>query len=262
MPLLEVANLTVLDTRRPGWGGHAEDAARLLDAVTFSVEERQTVAIVGENTSGTLPLALALVGLLPAAGGDVRFDGESLVGLGDRRLRPYRRKMQTLFSDAFGALPPHQTIARMLVGARQFAGGSRDQKERITEIERAMEKARLSLVTRSRRPEDLDPADRQRAQIARALLMHPRLLICHDFTRGLDASIQAALLNRLADLRDEYGLSLLVMTHDLAVADHLASEVHILSRGKIVESGPPAGVVAEPSHEYTRRLIAAALVRH
>jgi ABC-type microcin C transport system duplicated ATPase subunit YejF len=261
MPLLEVANLTVLDARRSGRGGYAEDASRLLDAVTFSVEERETVAIVGENTSGNLPLALAMVGLLPAAGGDVRFDGESLVGLSDRRLRPFRRQMQVLFSDAFGALPPHQTIARMLAGARTFAGGSRERAEHSLDIERAMEKARLSLVTRSQRPEDIDPADRQRAQMARALLMHPRLLICHDFTRGLDASIQASLLNRLCDLRDEFHLTLLVLTHDLAVADHLASEIHILSRGKIVESGRPADILAEPSHDYTRRLIVAALAR-
>lgn len=261
MALLEITNLTVLDVREPGWRGYPEDAPRLLDAVTFSIEAGQTVAVVGENASGTLPLALALVGLLPVAGGDIRYDGESLAGLSDRRLRPFRSRMQVLFSDAFGALPAHQTVARLLLSARRLAGGGRDRASQIRDIEQAMEKARLSLLTRSRHPAELAPEDRQRVQLARALLFHPRLLICHDYTRGLDASLQASLLNRLCDLRDELGLTLLVMTHDLSVADHLASDIHILSRGRVVESGPPEAIVAAPSHDYTRRLIAAALPR-
>ncbi|MCB1076762.1 MAG: ATP-binding cassette domain-containing protein [Verrucomicrobiae bacterium] len=262
MSLLEVANLTVLDSRRPGRDAYAEDATRLVDSVSFALEERQTVAIVGEPAGGTLPLALAIVGLIPAAGGDIRFDGQSLVGLSDRRLRPFRRQMQVLFSDPFGALPSHQTIARMLLATRVFVGGSRARAERARDIERAMEMARLPMATRSRRPGDLEPSERQRAQMARALLFHPRLLICHDFTRGLDASIQASLLNRLCDLRDEYRLTLLVMTDDLAVASHLASEIHVLSRGKIVESGTPETIASQPNHEYTRRLIAATVTRH
>lgn len=259
--LLEVANLTVLDPRRARWGQYAEDAVRVLDAVSLSVEQGRTVAVVGETGSGTLSLALALVGLVPAAGGDIRYDGRSLVGLGERRLRPFRREIQVLFSDAFGALPPHQTVARTLQSTAAFAA-SRRGRDRIgvgLAVERALEKARLSLLARPRRPAELAPDERQRAQLARALLMEPRLLVCHDFTRGLDASLQAALLNRLCDLRDELGLSLLVLTHDLAVADHLASEIHILSRGRIVESGPPDLVTTRPRHEYTRRLVAAAL---
>jgi peptide/nickel transport system ATP-binding protein len=258
MPLLDVVNLTVLDARRPRWRRFAEEAPRLVDAVTFSVEAGTTTAIAGEDGSGTLALAFALVGIVPTMGGDIRFDGNSLAGLREGRWRPYRRQMQVLFSETFGALPPHQTIGRMLLAARKFAGPPGDRSAVVADVEGAMEKARLPLATRDYRPGDLDPTIRQRAALARALLFRPRLLICHDFTRGLDAPAQASLLNRLRDLREEMGFGLLVMTHDLAVADHLADRIHVMLRGRFVESSTPNELLANPSHEYTRRLITAA----
>lgn len=258
MPLLDVVNLTVLDARRPRWRRFAEEAPRLVDAVTFSVEAGTTTAIAGEDGSGTLALAFALVGILPVIGGDIRFDGSSLADLRESRWRPYRREMQVLFAESFGALPPHQTIGRMLIAAQKFARTTGNRSAVRAEVEAAMEKARLPLATRDYQPGDLDPAIRQRAALARALLFRPRLLICHDFTRGLDAPAQASLLNRLGDLREELGFGLLVMTHDLAVADHMADRIHVMLRGRFIESSTPDELLSNPAHEYTRRLITAA----
>ncbi len=261
MALLEVEDLTVIETPPNRWGRVGAEAARVVDGVSFSVPPGQTVAIVGEDHSGTLPLILALLGLARIAGGSARFNEREITGLSERQMRPVRRQMPALFPDEFGSLPPHQTIGRILIGAHASGGGSRGRAERIREIERAMDHAGLSLATRHQHPRDLGPADRQRTALARALLQQPRLLILQDFTRGLDPAAQAILWNRLCDLQEELGLALLVITHDLALADHLAPEIHVMSRGRIVDSGPRETVITDPGHDYTRRLIASSISR-
>ncbi|MCB1061726.1 MAG: ATP-binding cassette domain-containing protein [Verrucomicrobiae bacterium] len=259
MALLEVEKLTVIEPRSPTWGRVGTDPSKLVDGVSFSVPPGQCVAIVGEHHSGTLPLTFALLGLAHVAEGRVVFNDREITNLSDRQMRPIRRQMPALFSDDFGSLPPHQTIDRILIGAHACGGGSRDKGDRIREIQRAMERAGLPLSSRHQYPRDLGPGDRQRTALARALLQQPRMLILRDFTRGLDPSLQAVLLNRLSDLKEELGLALLLITHDLAVADHMAPEIHVMSRGKIVDSGPRDSVISDPQHDYTRRLIASAV---
>ncbi len=263
MALLVVENLTVPSPRPRGRSPLAtrEDPPPLVDDVSFSVPPGQTVAIVGENHDGTLPLALALAGLAPMAAGRVLLEDRDLTAMRERGRRKARRLMPLLFSDELGGLPAHLRVSRLLIHAHANGGGSREKGERVREIERAMDRAGLSPALRERVPDELDAADRQRVALARALLQHPRLLILHEFTRGLDPAARASLVNRLSDLREDLGLSLVLLTGDIALADHLAPEIHILSRGKVVDAGPRDRVIGDPGHDYTRRLIEGAVSR-
>ncbi len=265
MALLEVETLTVLSAPGRGRfrvGRSPESPTALLDEISFTVLPGQTTAIVGEGDSGTLPLALALSGFVAPASGRIVFQDQDLTGLRESRRRPLRRQMPLLFADEFGSLPEHLTVARLLVTAHANGGGSRDKAERLREIERAMDHAGVPHTVREEKPPALSPANRQRVALARALLQHPRLLILHDFTRGLDPAVSAPLVNRLSDLQEELGLSLLLLTGDIALADHLAPVLHVLSRGKIVDSGLRESVISDPQHDYTRRLIQTAVSRH
>ena len=257
MPLLEVENL-VIEDRRPGWFRYRSGAPRLIDDVSFSIEKGQCFGMVGEEGSGKFPLTFSLLRLQAITGGTVRFEGADITRMKVKEFLSIRRQMQALFPLDFGQLPPHFTIERGILGVLAIHEPHMKSWDRGLRIENALEQAGAPISIRNLRPSDLSPLDRQRAALARALTIRPRLLICHDFTRGLDLVDQAALLNRLCDLRREMDLSLLFITHDLAVADHMSDLIAILSRGRIVETGSPEAIVNAPQHDYTRKLLSIA----
>ncbi|MCB1230102.1 MAG: ATP-binding cassette domain-containing protein [Verrucomicrobiae bacterium] len=266
MALLIVENLTVLPprARENRWGRirPQEDARPLVDEVSFSIPPSQSVAIIGEKDSGTLPLAFALTGLTSIASGRIVFQDRELSNLRESQRRALRRQMPILFADEFNSLPPDRSIGQTLVAAHANGGGSRDKGERIREIERAMDRAGASLSLRDKRPAEIAAVDRQRVALARALLQQPRLIVLHEFTRGLDPASRAPLVNRLSDLQEDLGLSYLMLTSELALADHFAPELHVMTRGKIVDSGPRETIINDPQHDYTKRLIQTAVLRH
>ena len=264
MALLEVENLTVLSDRHRDRSGGRPGAkpVALVEDVSLAVPPGGTVAVVGEKESGTLPLSFALSGLVRASSGRILFQDQDLSRFRERQWQSIRRQMPVLFADEFDSLPPNLTVARLLASAHANGGGSREKGERIREIERAMDRAGVPVSLREETPPALAPVDRQRVALARALLQHPRLLILHDFTRGLDPAARATLVNRLSDLQEDLGLSLLLLTDDIALADHLAPELLVLFRGRVVDAGSRETVISEPQHEYTRRLIQTAVSRH
>lgn len=264
MALLEVENLTVLSPRRrePFRNSLPEGPVALLDSVSFAIPPGQTLGIVGEKDGGTLPLAFALSGLSPISSGRIVFQDQELNGMRARQRQVIRRQMPILFSDGFDSLPPKTTVSRMLIAAHANGGGSKDKAERLREIERAMDRAGLAFSTREKTRESLTAAERQRVSLTRALLQHPRLLILHEFTRGLDPAAQAELVNHLTDLQQDLGLAYLVLTGDLALAVHLAPELLILNRGKVVDAGPRDEIIANPQHEFTKRLLQISATSH
>lgn len=212
--------------------------------------------------SGKLPLTFALVRLVTPNEGRITFDGVDITKLSERKFRTTRSDIQAIFPHEFGQLSNQLTLSKAFTDLLQAHHRKIEQKEIARRIEEAMERAGLPLFYRDEMPADLDSGERQRVALARALLLRPKLLICLDMTAGLDITVQADILNRLKDLQEIHGLTLLLLTHSLAVADHMSDYIHILNRGRILESAVPEEIVSSPEHDYTRKLVHTTSVFH
>ncbi|GIH62530.1 ABC transporter ATP-binding protein [Microbispora siamensis] len=229
--LLTVRGLT---KRFPGSAGPA------LDGVDLEVAAGEAVAVVGESGSGKTTLARCVVGLERADGGSVEFGG--------RATGP--RRVQYVFQDPYSALNPGLTVGASLAEALRAAGRPR------SEVPGLLDLVGLPAAYARRRPRALSGGERQRVAIARALAPGAEVLVCDEPVSALDVSVQAQVLNLLSDLRRDLGLTLLFITHDLAVARQVADRVYVMHRGRVVETGPVGDVLGAPTHEYTQRLLA------
>ncbi|OPG13591.1 ABC transporter ATP-binding protein [Microbispora sp. GKU 823] len=229
--LLTVRGLT---KRFPGSAGPA------LDGVDLEVAAGEAVAVVGESGSGKTTLARCVVGLERADGGSVEFGG--------RATGP--RRVQYVFQDPYSALNPGLTVGASLAEALRAAGRPR------SEVPGLLDLVGLPAAYARRRPRALSGGERQRVAIARALAPGAEMLVCDEPVSALDVSVQAQVLNLLSDLRRDLGLTLLFITHDLAVARQVADRVYVMHRGRVVETGPVGDVLGAPTHEYTQRLLA------
>jgi peptide/nickel transport system ATP-binding protein len=219
-----------------------------VDGVSLTVPTGQVVGLVGESGSGKSTMARAAVGLAPLHGGQVLLDGEPVVTRG--RNRP----LQMVFQDPYSSLDPRMTIGESIAEAMP-RGGSRS--ERRAEVERLLELVHLDPARARALPAELSGGQRQRVALARALAGRPSVVIADEITSALDVSIQGAVLNLVRELQRELGLTILFISHNLAVVRYVASQVAVMHRGRIVEHGPTAQVLAEPDHDYTRALLAA-----
>jgi peptide/nickel transport system ATP-binding protein len=209
-----------------------------VDSVNLEIPAGGAVGLVGESGSGKSTLAKALVGLVPAVAGTIT------------GVEPRRRQM--VFQDPYGSLDP-----RMTIGASVAEGMRLPRRERTAEVERLLELVGLDSALVSRYPRELSGGQRQRVAIARALGARPEFLIADEITSALDVSVQAAILNLIHDLRAQLGLSVLFISHNLAVVRYVADVIAVMHGGRLVEVGPTDDVVARPSHDYTRTLMAA-----
>ena len=253
--LLDVEDFVILDPNATGASHRDSELKPLVDGIGFSLSPGDGVAILGDEADGTLALAFALLGMAPIARGTIRLDGEDLTTLKGRARRLARRQIATLFDDEFDSLPSHPTVTRLL---GSLPGLPRSSEVRAKTIDRVMDRVGLSREDRVKRPPELKAIDRQRVALARALLLEPKVLVLHQFTRQLDDIAVARLLELLVELREERSLGLLILTDDVAVASRLASEWRVLSRGHVVDRGSRDSILAAPSHEYTRLLISQA----
>ena len=255
--LLEVNNLKVAFPVRGGLLRRKVGETRAVDGVSFKVEAGKTVGLVGESGSGKTTVGRALLNLIPATGGSVRFEGADILGMPEARFRPLRRKMQMIFQDPFGSLNPRLTIGATLSEPLEIHFpklSASDRRERVAEL---LRKVGLDPAMTARYPHEFSGGQRQRIGIARALAVEPSFIVCDEAVSALDVSVQASVINLLRDLQDELGVAYLFIAHDLAVVEHLAHEVLVMNRGKLVEAGPPESVYRNPQHEYTRALLAA-----
>lgn len=228
-----------------------------LDGVSFTLNEREVLGIVGESGSGKSTLARTIVGLLDKTAGNVVWRGEELP-------RRYRRKnfqryasaMQMVFQDPLGSLNPRMTARDIVAeGARLLQSYPRDRL--YTEVDKYLGLVGLGAHIVNRYPHELSGGQRQRLGIARALIMQPELLICDEPVSALDVSVQAQIVNLLADLQREMGLSMLFIAHDLAMVRYLADRTIVMYLGTVVEEGPSEQVFNQPLHPYTEMLLAA-----
>ncbi len=256
-PLLSVRELRVWFPRRSGLLGRESDPLKAVDGVSFDIAAGETLGLVGESGCGKTTVGRAVLRLIQPTAGAVRFDGHDVLALQGAALRRMRRHMQIIFQDPAGSLNPRMTIGSaigepMLV--HRLVATPADARRRVGEL---LEQCGLPASAAGRYPHEFSGGQRQRVAIARALALSPKLIVCDEPTSALDVSVQAQVLNLLADLRDRLKLSYLFISHDMAVIRHIADRVAVMRAGVIVEQGASARVLSAPAHEYTRTLLAA-----
>jgi oligopeptide/dipeptide ABC transporter ATP-binding protein len=228
-----------------------------VNGIDFEVRRGETLALVGESGSGKSTTGRSILRLVEPAEGDIEFDGIDVRGMSVEDLRQFRRRAQFVFQDPFSALNPRLTVRSMLDEVLRVHGLGGDAAGRIARIDDLLERVGLDPSVASRYPHEFSGGQRQRLGIARALAVEPELLVLDEPVSALDVSIQAQIVNLLARLQDEEGLAYLFIAHDLALVEHLSDRVAVMYLGRIVESGPTAGIFSNPLHPYSRALLAA-----
>ena len=225
-----------------------------LRGVTLTVTAGRSMGIVGESGSGKSTLARLVMALEAPSSGSICFEGRDLNALSANELRAARRDFQLVFQDPYGSLDPRRPVWRTVAEpAAALEGAKRaQQRERAAAT---LESVGLRADALDKFPHEFSGGQRQRIAIARALITKPKLIVADEAVSALDVSVQAQVLNLMADLRDEHGVTFLFISHDLAVVSHLCADVAVMKGGLIVEQGPVRQVLREPAHEYTRTLL-------
>lgn len=260
-PLLEVRRLRVDYAATAGSPWAPVSVLRALDGVDFNLGAGESLGIVGESGCGKSTLARTLVGLQPATAGSIRYRGTELCGLDDRAWRPLRRDIQMVFQDPLSSLNPRMTISESVAEPLQALYPELGRDTVAARACAMLERVGLSRALHARYPHEFSGGQCQRVGIARALVVEPALLICDEPVSALDVSIQAGIINLLADLRAASGLALLFIAHDLAVVRHISQRVLVMYRGRLMEQAPAERLFAQPAHPYTQALMAAAADR-
>ena len=250
MPTLEIRNLEKTYKVARGWFSPKRDLHALKD-VSLSVAEGEVLAVVGESGSGKTTMAMSVLNLIKPTRGDILFRGRPVKEIGRR---DFARHVQPVFQDPYSSLNPRRTIAATIAQPLVIhgIGNAAERRRRVAEL--------MDLVGLPRRfadvlPHQLSGGQRQRVAIARALVVRPDILLCDEPTSALDVSVQAQILNLLQDLRRELNLSFLLITHNLAVVEHMADRVAVMYLGRVVEEAAVGDLFAAPKHPYTRSLL-------
>ncbi|WP_105420483.1 MULTISPECIES: ABC transporter ATP-binding protein [Neorhizobium] len=247
MPLLSVSDLKTHYKSRDG-------LLRAVDGIDLVVERGETVGLVGESGCGKSTLGKTVLRLVDPTAGRIEFKGEDITVLDQRSLQSVRKSIQMIFQDPYASLNPRQTIGEILE-APLIVHKVGDRTERRQIIANIVAKVGLPSESINRYPHEFSGGQRQRIGIARALLLNPELIVCDEPVSALDLSIQAQILNLLVEMKKEFGLSYLFISHDLSVVRYFADRVMVMYLGRIVESADNATLWSDPRHPYTRALM-------
>jgi oligopeptide transport system ATP-binding protein len=254
--ILEVRNLTVWFSRRSSLWRRRVGEIKAVSNVSFDIPLGKTVGLVGESGSGKTTIGMAILKLVPTTSGSILFRGTEITNLTERAFRPLRRQMQMIFQDPYGSLNPRWDILRIVTEPLRVHFPSLNVSQREDKAADLLQRVGLKPELLRRFPHEFSGGQRQRIGIARALAAEPALIVCDEPVSALDVSVQAQIVNLLADLQEELGITYLFIAHDLAVVEHVSDEVVVLCRGEVVEAASAEMIYREPKHEYTRNLLA------
>jgi len=223
----------------------------------FALYKGRTLGVVGESGSGKTTLGMMLTRLTQASAGSILFEGVDLAQLSAAQMRPYRSRIQIIFQNPYASLNPRFTVGQILIEPMRIHAIGKNDNERARLALALTEKVGLSRDDFGKYPHEFSGGQRQRIAIARCLTMQPEIIVCDESVSALDVSVQATVLNLLLDLQEEFGLTYLFISHDLAVVKYMADEILVMSEGSIVEHGSSEEIYARPQHPYTQALLSA-----
>ena len=254
MPLLELADVVRHYTLPRERLFEPAPKVHALNGVSLGVEAGRSLGVVGESGSGKSTLARLAMALERPTSGSVRFEGTDLNALPAEALRRMRQHFQMVFQDPYGSLDPRQKVAR-IVGEPLNAQGGADAATQRRRVGETLEAVGLRAADLDKYPHEFSGGQRQRIAIARALVTRPKLIVADEPVSALDVSVQAQVLNLLLDLQAGFGITYLLISHDLAVVDHVCDDVAVIYLGRIVEQGRPEDLFRAAAHPYTRALL-------
>ena len=232
------------------------DLVHALDGVSLTIAAGELVALVGESGSGKTTLARCILGLATPTSGTISLDGQDLTTSRGKELRDFRRRVQPVFQDPYASLDPRWSVAQTIREPLDAykVGTSQERDARVTQL---LDRVGLPAGTAQRRPHELSGGQRQRVGIAAALALEPDLIVADEPVSALDVSVQAQILNLLTDLNRDLGVAILLITHDLAVVEHICDRAVVMYLGLVAEEGPVDLLFGDPEHPYTQALMAA-----
>ncbi len=251
--ILEVKGLNKTFYLKEGLFG--KRAVPAVKDVSFTLPKGKTLGLVGESGSGKTTVGLTLMRLHDATSGEVLFEGRDLLSLSEKQMMAYRRRIQIIFQNPYASLNPRMTVGQILVEPMKIHSIGKDEGERVGMAFQLLRRVGLSEQSFYKYPHEFSGGQRQRIAIARCLTMKPDVLICDESVSALDVSVQAQVLNLLQDLQDEYGLSYIFISHDLAVVKYISDKVMVMNEGVIVEMADSDEIYRHPREEYTRKLL-------
>jgi len=238
--------------------GRSRLAVHAVDGVSFTLAQGEVLGLVGESGSGKSTLGRTLLRLMRPTGGRILFEGTDITTLSRRQLKPIRPRLQFVFQDPAASLNPRMTVGRIVAMPLRIQKTAGSQAERAAKVGAALETVGLSAHHADRFPHEFSGGQRQRIGIARALVTAPRLLVADEPVSALDVSIQAQIVNLLMEVKRRLDLTLLFISHDLAVVGHICDRVAVMYLGRIVEIAPTRALFEAPRHPYTEALLSAA----
>jgi peptide/nickel transport system ATP-binding protein len=256
-PILKVENLNTWFPINPGFFGKAKEIVKAVNQVSFDVYPGETLGLVGESGCGKTTLGRSILRLVEPTSGKINFDGTYIISLDKKEMRHLRRDMQLIFQDPYSSLNPRLTIGDAIMEPLKVHHLYENDARRKQKVLELLERVNLLPEHFNRYPHEFSGGQRQRVVIARALALQPKLIICDESVSALDVSVQAQVLNLLRDLQQDFNLTYIFISHDLAVIKHLSDRMMVMNHGEIIETGDPDAIYMNSKEDYTKRLIAA-----
>jgi peptide/nickel transport system ATP-binding protein len=255
--LLVVTDLKKYFPVRSGLWGRVRQYVRAVDRVSFTIRSGETVGLVGESGCGKTTVGRSVLRLVEPTGGAVVFQDRNITGLSREELRQIRTKMQIVFQDPYASLNPRMVVADLIGEGLTEHHLVKSQAEKRDRVVAVLEQVGLTSQLLYRYPHEFSGGQRQRLAIARAIALHPALLVCDEAVSALDVSVQAQIINLLIELRHQLQMTYLFISHDLAVVKHISHRIAVMYLGQIVEFSPADELFAHPAHPYTEALLSA-----
>jgi oligopeptide/dipeptide ABC transporter ATP-binding protein len=256
-PLIEVKGIKKFFPISGGLLGRTVNHVKAVDGVSFTIQAGETLSLVGESGCGKSTVGRCVARLLDLTSGEVSLDGMRIDALPEKKLKPFRKRLNLVFQDPFSSLNPRMNVEALVsepLRSHGIGSGRADRKERVAKL---LETVGLSPDIMDRLPHEFSGGQRQRLCIARALASEPDIIICDEAVSALDVSVQAQIINLLMELQSELGLAIIFISHDLAVVEHLSDRVAVMYLGRIMEIADRDTLFSGPAHPYTKALLSA-----